>query len=66
MAVITWVLPHLTTVNLPALLGVYLLLSVALGVAMAAIVEYPILRVRDRYWPARPIHAPALAMAGAQ
>jgi peptidoglycan/LPS O-acetylase OafA/YrhL len=49
---------HKPTVHMPfaiprsALLAVYLLGSIALGIVLARLVEFPVLRIRDRVFPA--------------
>jgi peptidoglycan/LPS O-acetylase OafA/YrhL len=42
-------------VSLPATvwIGVYLVGSVVFGIAMAKLIEFPVLRLRDRFFPAR-------------
>jgi peptidoglycan/LPS O-acetylase OafA/YrhL len=42
-------------VNLPATvwIGVYLVGSILFGIAMAKLIEFPVLRLRDRFFPAR-------------
>jgi peptidoglycan/LPS O-acetylase OafA/YrhL len=37
----------------PVELGLFIALSFAFGVAMAKLVEIPVLKLRDRYWPSR-------------
>jgi hypothetical protein len=42
-------------VSLPATvwIGVYLVGSILFGIAMAKLIEFPVLRLRDRFFPAR-------------
>jgi len=58
MAVRVWIAPSIVGTDDPqsrwfTFMAVYLAGSLAIGIAMAALVEFPVLRLRDRWFPSR-------------